>query len=132
MNEIRLQTILRIPVAADVHDELERQAEELKKPIEYLIAERLPQLAQSHSIKPIIIDDEARRRIERVLGRNLSEPDELIRILERALTLQVGDTPVELTPYLLERLRSRCFGMPFDKFVAFTVRRALEEYCGLR
>ena len=132
MNEIRLQTILRIPVAADVYDELQRQAEELRKPIEYLIAERLPQLAESNSIKPLIIDDDVRRRMELLLGRNLSEPDELIRILERALTLQVGETPVELTPHLLERLRSRCFGMPFDKFVALTVRRALEEYCGLR
>jgi hypothetical protein len=125
-------TLLRIPVAEDVFLKFDEQAKAAKKPVEYLIAERLPQLAQSDSVKPIVIDDQDRRRLEQLLGKNFSEPHELISMVQRALTLAVGDATVELSPYLLDRLKSRCFGMPFDKFVAFTVKRALEEYAGVR
>jgi len=127
-----LQTLLRIPVAEDVYAQLEEQAKAAKKPVEYLIAERLPQLAQSNSVKPIVIKDEDRRKIEQLLGKNFTEPAELVRMIERAMVLKVGDADVPLTPYLLDRLKSRCFGMEFDKFIAFTVKRALEEYCGMR
>ncbi len=127
-----LQTLLRIPVSEETFAELSRQAEALKKPVEFLIAERLPQIVNTNSVKPIVIDDEQRRKLERALGRNFNESHELVKAVERAVTLQVGDYPVPLTPHLLERLKSRCFSMEFGKFVEFTVRRALEEYAGLR
>src|SRR4029077_13092856 len=96
-------TLLRIPVAEDVFLKFDEQAKAAKKPVEYLIAERLPQLAQSDSVKPIVIDDDDRRRLEHLLGKNFSEPYELITMVQRALTLSVGDATVELSPYLLDR-----------------------------
>jgi len=127
-----LQTLLRIPVSGPIFEKFDEQAKALNKPIEYLIAERLPQLAETDSEKPIVIDDDHRRRLEHVLGRNLSTAEELVRAMEHSMTLDVGGVRIELTPYLLNRLQSRCFGVPFDQFMALTVKRGLEEYCGLR
>ena len=127
-----LQTLLRIPVSGPIFEKFDEQAKALNKPIEYLIAERLPQLAETDSEKPIVIDDDHRRRLEHVLGRNLSTAEELVRAMEHSMTLDVGGVRIELTPYLLNRLQSRCFGVAFDEFMALTVKRGLEEYCGLR
>jgi hypothetical protein len=127
-----LQTLLRIPVSGEIFDALSEQAKTANKPVEYLIAERLPQCVQSNSIKPIIINDPQRRRLEELLGRNFSEAQELIRAIEHALTLSVGDGRVELRPRLLDRLKSRCFGMTFDTFIQMTITRLLEEFVQLR
>jgi len=127
-----LQTLLRIPVSGPIFEKFDEQAKALNKPIEYLIAERLPQLAEADSEKPIVINDGQRRRLETALGRNVSSADELVRAMEHSMTLDVGGIHIELTPYLVSRLKSRCFGMAFDQFMALTVKRGLEEYCGLR
>jgi len=127
-----LQTLLRIPVSGPIFEKFDEQAKALNKPVEYLIADRLGQLAETDSEKPIVINDSHRRRLETALGRNVSTAEELVRAMEHSMTLDVGGVRIELTPYLLNRLKSRCFGVPFDQFMALTVKRGLEEYCGLR
>lgn len=127
-----LLTLLRIPVPEELYLELNRQADAAKKPVEYLIAERLGQIATSNSVKPLVITDENRRKLEAALGKNFSTPEELVRMVSLAMTVSVGEANIPINPTLLFRLQSRCFGMPFDKFIELTVTRALEEYCGMR
>lgn len=126
-----MQTLLRIPVSDEVYKQLSDQARAAHKEIEELIADRLPQLL-SNSQKPIVINDEARRKLEALLGRNFNEPWELIRSVEQALSVSIGEVKVEIPPKLLERLRSRAIGFPYEKFISMTLTRLLEEYCGLR
>ena len=94
------------------------------------LAKQLP--APPADVKPLHISDDQRRRLEAALGKNFSHAHELVAMVERSMTIQVGETQVPLTPYLLDRLKSRCFGLPFDKFIERTVKQALEEFCGLR
>lgn len=126
------QTLLRIPLSEELLKQLTEQAAQASIEVEDYIARKLPQIAISNSTKPIVVSDDERRVLERLLGKNMLTGGDLIKIVERAMNLSVAEASVPLTPYLLDRLKSRCFGMPFDRFMALTVKRLLEEFAGIR
>ncbi len=101
-------------------------------PVEWLMAERLRLFAGTTSQKPLTIDDDTRRKIERIFGKNISTPEELLKLLERATEVDVDGIHIALAPNLLARLKSRCIGVDFEKFLPDLIRRHLEEYVGLR
>lgn len=82
--------------------------------------------------KSIVIDSASRQRIEKALGRNLSSAEDLVRRIEQAMQVRVDNIEIPLTPYLLDRLKSRAIRVDWEKFVPMTVKRLLEEYVGLR
>lgn len=82
--------------------------------------------------KTILVDEESRRRIEKALGANLTTPEELASRIERAMSINVDGVPVPLTPYLLDRLKSRAIRVDFQKFIVQTVTRLLQEFAGIR
>lgn len=102
------------------------------KPAEWVMAERLRNCVGVTSEKPLIIDDENRRAIERMLQRNLSTPEELVQHLRNALAVRAGGVEAPLTPRLLSRLQSRAIGVDFDKFLPDLIVKLLEQYAGLR
>jgi hypothetical protein len=97
-----------------------------------LIRQKLIQLGVVDSTKPIILNDTARQHLEKLYGKNFSTPDEIVATIQRALSMNINGVEISLTPYLLERLRSRAIGMDLDKFIAMTVKRLLEEFAGIR
>jgi len=82
--------------------------------------------------KSILVLDEDRRRIEKAIGHNVSTSKELADRIERALSVSVDGMMIPLSPYLLDRLKSRAIRVDWDKFVPMTIKRLLEEFCGLR
>ena len=125
-------TLLRIPISEELIIQLEEQARAVQLPLEEFIAKRLPQIQKSNSEKPIVLTDTERQRIEQLVGRNISTGEELIRVIEHALQVSLNGLSMTLTPYLLDRLKTRCIGMEFPAFMDRTIKRALEQYAGLR
>jgi len=127
------KTSLRIQVTDDVLQKLDAVAKKQNVTPEALIERLLLQHESTlESTKPIVLNDTARQHLEKVLGKNFTTADELVSYVQRMLTLNVGDVPIPLTPFLIDRLQTRAISMPFDKFVQMTVKRLLEEYVGVR
>lgn len=82
--------------------------------------------------KVLTLSSEQRQMLEQAFGINFHDSDHLVREMIALSSLNVGGIYVQLTPQLIERLKSRAFSMPFDKFVTMLVRRALEAHVGLR
>lgn len=87
---------------------------------------------EDQSTKPITLNDDYRRRIEKSLGRNFSDAESLVLAVEHAGELQLDDLIIQLPPRLIERLKSRAIGVPFEKYLTQVVIRRLEEEAGLR
>lgn len=100
----------------------------------YDLAERVlaSKPAETSQEKTITITGDERRRLESLLGKNLSTAKELIHQVERITVLEIADVKVPLSPFLLDRLHSRAIRVQFDEFLKTTVKRLLEEYAGLR
>lgn len=124
---------IRITLPSDIVRKYETQAKARgDQPPEWIMGERLRQFAATNSQKPIVLDDASRQKIEKLVGKNISNSDELVAIIESAVSVRVDGMEVPMTPQLLSRLNSRCIGVPFDKFLPPLIKRMLEEYCGLR
>jgi len=125
-----------VRVSVYVRDDLLRKADEYAKrrgqSVEQILERQLYRYQDLESKKPITLDDVQRQHLEKLLGKNITTADELVSFVQRALNVQVGDIDLTLTPYLLDRLHTRCIGMEWDKFLRQIIVRALEEYCGLR
>lgn len=100
--------------------------------------EEIQQLLTKSTTKPstdskqVVITDQERREIERLIAKNITTGQDLIASLIRLASVNVDGATLSLEPRLLERLQSRCIGMSFDKFLELTIKRLLEEYAGLR
>jgi hypothetical protein len=127
-----METLLRIPVSDETFNELDFQAKMVGIQVEQLIAQRLPQLTKVSSEKPVVLSDDERREIERLIAKNITTGQDLIAILRRILVIDLDGLDIELQPRLLERLKTRCIGVSFDEFMKRTVKRLLEEHAGLR
>lgn len=133
MSETITVTTFRTPVPDDVAAQYDSVAGRLGKPIEEVLSRQLSRFAPYvESTKPIVVPDEDRQKLEQLLGKNISDSSQLVRLVVHMVSVGVNGVEIELTPYLLDRLKSRCYGMEFDKFLSMTIRRALEEYAGLR
>ena len=109
------------PMEAKTKELLELLRNEIEKPT-----------TDNPSEKVIIISAEDRRRIESAIGHNVSSSKDLADRIVRALEVRVDGMEIPLSPFLLERLRSRAIRVDWDKFVPMTIKRLLEEFCGLR
>jgi hypothetical protein len=118
---------LKLSLPSEMIESYEKQG-----PLEKVISDRLQAAVDFTSKKPLYITDTQRARLDRLFGRNFSSSDDLVRAIEKALTVRIEEVPVHLNPVLLTRLRSRCFGKPFERFLEEQTVKGLEEYCGLR
>ena len=99
---------------------------------EEVMSETLTRFADFESAKPLILSDAQRRSIEAALGKNLNTADDLVRAVIRTVSVAIDGTELQLSQYLLDRLRTRCIGVDFDVFVKRIIREQLEAYAGLR
>lgn len=82
--------------------------------------------------KTILVSGDARRRLEQLFGRNITTEQDLVRMVEKCVSVTTGDVQIELAPFLLDRLQSRAIRVPFDQFLKTTVKRLLEQFAGIR
>lgn len=124
---------IRVSLPSDIVRKYEDQASARGgQPAEWLMSERLRQFASVNSQKPITIDDVTRRKIESLVGRNISTADELVAVVESAVSVRLDDMEIPMSLQLLARLRTRCIGIEFNKFLPPLIKRLLEEFTGLR
>lgn len=105
-------------------------SDEMLKEIQKLIEEKQTTKPSTDS-KSVFISDSERREIERLIAKNITTAQDLISILHRMVTVDIDGLQVSLEPRLLERLKTRCIGMPFEQFLHTTIRKLLREYAGL-
>lgn len=127
-----MATLIRIALSEDILQQLDEQATKANLTVEEFIARKLPQIQQSNSEKPILLTDDERRRLEALVGRNISTGEELLKVVAKALSVSMDGLTLELKPFLLDRLKSRCIGMAFPEFMKRTITRCLEEFAGIR
>jgi hypothetical protein len=123
---------LRIVVSDETYNALDQTAKAQGKDIESACTDLLAKFSTVSSVKPIIVSDAARQQIEKLVGRNIGSEDQLLYIVKHALNVKLNDVDIPLTPYLIDRLRSRCIGMDFAEFMKRTVKRLLEEFANIR
>jgi len=126
------RTRISITLPQDLIDKYHAIADRNHKTVEETIEAQLYKYQDVESTKPLTLNDAQRQYVEQLLGRNITTPDEFVSILQRKLDLFVDGVSITLTPYLLDRLRSRCIGMEWDKFLQMTVKRQIEEFVGVR
>ena len=102
------------------------------RPLDYMLSNRLIECKNFTSNKPLYVTDALRKRLERLFGRNFDKAEQLVEVMERYITARIGEVDVQLNPTLLNRLKSRCFGKPFEQFLTERVVEGLEEYAGMR
>lgn len=110
----------------------ESQARQVGFSIEDYIAYRLVKCRLHTADKGIYLDDEDRQELSRGLGVNLQDSSQLRKAVSKCLQLKVSGTPIDLSPDLLERLKTRCFEPDFGSFVARLAVEGLESFAGLR
>lgn len=130
--QIYVDTLVEVLVTKGVYDDLKAQAKKNNTDIATTIRRKLLQFGHVDSTKPIVLNDADRQHVEKLLARNLTTADELVSALQRALMVRVDSIEIPISPFLLDRLRTRCIGMEFDKFMQQTIKRALEEFAGVR
>lgn len=111
----RLRPNLDIPV--DALDDYERLAKVEKKTLDRVLSERLTDCVGHNAQKGLWFGDPERQRLEAALGHNVSSPEEVISLVERAIQIKVGNIEIPLGLPLAERLRSRCWPYPFDQWL---------------
>ena len=126
------RTRISITLPQDLIDKYHAIADRQQKTVEQAIETQLYKYQDVESSKPLTLNDQQRQHVEQLLGRNITTPDEFVSILQRKLDLFVDGVSITLTPYLLDRLRSRCIGMEWDKFLQMTIKRQIEEFVGVR
>jgi len=129
--------LIRLRLTPELASAYELQATDLNVTLEELLEARLTQFVGLRTIKPLYFSDDERREIESLLGKNFNSIKELIRLIHIAMSVRLNGKPdvscrVDLKPNLLTRLRSRCFGKPFEEFLSHTVVEELERFVGLR
>lgn len=128
----RPDVAIRVALPESIVDIYDRQSQKRGRDLEAEIADRLRTFAGVASEKPIILNDDDRRAIETLLKRNMNTSIELVKELERALTVTVGGLDITLSPMLLAKLQSRCIGEDFSTFLKREITRRLEEFVGMR
>lgn len=130
------EVTLRVSVPQSILNEYEKQADELGVPVETLMSVRLQHTVTMNDNRPIYFSDDQRRELDGLVGKNVKDADDLIKWVKKALQIRVNDGQLvhafELKPNLVQRLKTRCFGTPFPKFLRDTITSELERYVGLR
>jgi hypothetical protein len=128
--KVRLKPTIEIP--AEDHDIYVRLAEIERKTVDQVMSERLTDCSAHNAVKGIWFGDQERKSLEEALGVNVSTASDVLGAVRKNVRVKIGTINVLLKPHLLERLKSRCFGQDFDKWLEQKIRQDLEEYTNLR
>lgn len=120
-----------LSIKLNIPDEVLKQYES-RGTLEKVLSKTLTDCVSYSAEKPIYINDTQRKRLDRLFGRNFNDADEIIQVMERYVTARIGDVEVQLPPQLLTRLKTRCFGKPFEQFLAEHTIQGLEEFAAMR
>ena len=123
---------IRISLPDDVAAAYEAQATKHNRSLEDELVAQLRQYKHIEATKPVVLNDVERQHLDKLMARNFNSGAELVSHVEHLLSISADGQEIPLSPQLLSKLKTRCHGMEFGKFMAFTVKRLLEEFVGMR
>jgi hypothetical protein len=123
---------VRVILPKEIADLYEIQAEDAGFTLEQVLQERLQACVYHDSDKPLYFSDQQRQELDSLLKRNVGSAEKALLAIRSQLTVDVNGIKVLLAPNTLQRLKSRCFGKPFEQFFRETVNRVLEEFVVMR
>lgn len=91
---------------------------------EDLMADRLASCVTHTSTRPIYFNDDERRRLELLAGRQFKSAEEFNDYFAKAFTIKIDDISYTMAPLVRDRMLDRCFGRPLET----TIREALDEF----
>jgi len=128
---VDLRITLTLP--AKVRADYEKEASEYGVELEELLASRLRECVTYNATKPLYFNDQQRRELESILGRNMDKPASVLAVLRNNLTVTINGLTITFAPNLLERLRTRApKAADFKTWLQTMVTQWSESYCGLR
>ncbi|SRR6266496_5728641 len=98
-------------------------------------AEMLKTLArcrEHNASQAIYLDDAQRNELAQLAGRVIKTPADLLAWARQQVELNVGGVSIPISTQLAARLRSRCFGAPWEQHIRCCVTEQLEQLVGLR
>lgn len=123
---------LRIVVPEEILDQYQKQADVLGIDVELVAGARLAQCVRHTAQKPLYFDDDERRELERILGKNATTTRDMIVQIRNSIAVKINNLKIALRPALLSRLKSRCLGMQWESFLEKVIVEDLERYVGMR
>ena len=124
---------LRVTLSQEIFAKYQEEAIEYGVDVEQLLESRLKECVAYNSTTPLYFNDDQRRELERLTGKNLRGAAEALAMIRRAMEVKVNGLPVSFNPLLLERLRTRLpRGTEFGTFLQNMIVMWAEGYCGLR
>lgn len=123
---------LRLLLPDDVISEYQAQADAQHVRLEDILVRRLVASVDHTSSKPLHFADSERQELEQLLGKNIFNTKDALTLIRSAMTVRIHNLKVTLKPAILTRLKTRCLGMEWEKFVEQRVVQALEQYVGMR
>lgn len=123
---------LRLLLSDEVINDYQAQADALHIRLEDLLARRLTASVDHTSSKALYFDDRDRSELEQLLGKNILNTKDVLTLIRSAMTVRIHNLKVVLKPAILTRLKTRCLGMEWEKFIEQRVVQALEQYVGMR
>lgn len=109
-----------------------KQSVKQNSSLEEVLTDRLRSCVTHVPGRNLFFNNEQREQVEIILNSGPLTPERAISSLRRALSVVVAGEIVEISPLLLDRLRSRHFEGKFSDFVKDQVVKGLEEFAGLR
>ena len=95
--------------------------------------ERLRRCSGFTAAKPLYLNDDQRGQLEKALGHNLNSAEQAIAQVTSAVSLQVGDCGVEISPRIAQRVASRAKAerKTYEEVIQREVIKGLSVYSGL-
>ena len=110
----------------------QKEANDYGVPLEELLSHRLTACVTHNSGRPLYFDDAQRQQIEKMIGRNVSQPSAVIQMIEKLLSFRINGMSITLKPEVLSRLRTRHNYGEFTQWLSHQIQILLEQYAGLR
>lgn len=131
-SKAQTSSVYKVAVSTPAAAEYQHQAEAHGVDVEELLAERLESCVEHTSLKPIYINDSQRQALDKLLKMNLTTAEQLVVRVQQALSVEINHITIPLDPNLLTRLKTRTFGVPFEKFLSQVITEELERFVGMR
>lgn len=91
---------------------------------EDLMADRLASCVDHTSARPIYFNDEERRKLELLAGRQFKDAADFNKYFEKAFKLKIDEVIYTMDPLVRDRMLDRCFGRPLEG----VIKEALDEF----
>src|SRR5690349_20666334 len=123
---VSLRVKLSLPDEVVAH--YEQKSRDQGVSLEALIARKLTDTVQWTSQRPIYVNDQERKDLERQLGHNIGSGKQLVEAIGKLARIRFGTVDVNLNENVLVRLRSRCPRMEqFESFLRRNVTELIEQ-----